>query len=436
MNRSQQLGSYPTLLFLPCWLALATPAAAGGGDPGGDPPPAPEAIAAALQDGAPAQPASLRSALAGGDWWLNLRLRYEGVQEDGFDKDANALTLRTVLGYETAAWHGFSALLEFEDVTPVGGDGSYNSTVNGVTDRPVVADPDGSEVNQASLGYRHGAVDLGARSAASTSCWTTRASSATVIWRQNEQTYDAASAEFDLPLGLDGFYAYVAHANRINGDESSVGDAPMDAHLLHFERELQGLGPLSLYDYYLDFDTASFVPVSTNSLGVRFVGKRRLGDALECSTRWSTPTRRTSATTPSTSTRTTTWPSWVPRPGCHDQGGWEVLGGDGSTSFQTPLATLHAFNGWADKFLTHAGRRPGGRLPATGPAGRPGPAAAIGYHDFSADSGGDSYGKELDLAFTWPLAEDLTLGLKAAGYDADDFATDTTKAWIWLETSL
>ena len=36
-------------------------------------------------------------------------------------------------------------------------------------------------------------------------------------------------------------------------------------------------------------------------------------------------------------------------------GGYEVLGADDGaalTSFQTPLATLHKFQGWADKFLT------------------------------------------------------------------------------------
>src|SRR3546814_11261136 len=37
------------------------------------------------------------------------------------------------------------------------------------------------------------------------------------------------------------------------------------------------------------------------------------------------------------------------------KGGYEVLGGDdgtGNRAFQTPLATKHAFQGWADVFLT------------------------------------------------------------------------------------
>ena len=32
--------------------------------------------------------------------------------------------------------------------------------------------------------------------------------------------------------------------------------------------------------------------------------------------------------------------------------GFERLEGNGTVALQTPLATLHAFNGWADKFLS------------------------------------------------------------------------------------
>ena len=73
--------------------------------------------------------------------------------------------------------------------------------------------------------------------------------------------------------------------------------------------------------------------------------------------------------------------------------GYEELGSDGgAAAFQTPLATLHAFNGWADMFLT---------TPATGlrdyyvklgkslkvPA-LPGLNAAVVYHEFDSDFGG------------------------------------------------
>lgn len=100
----------------------------------------------------PEEPLSFRDALTSGEHWVNLNLRGESVDQDGFSRDAFALTLRTVLGYETARYGGWAILVEAEDVSAVG-DAAYNSTINGNTDRPVIADPDGTEVNQAYLSY-------------------------------------------------------------------------------------------------------------------------------------------------------------------------------------------------------------------------------------------------------------------------------------------
>ena len=74
-----------------------------------------------------------------------------------------------------------------------------------------------------------------------------------------------------------------------------------------------------------------------------------------------------------------------------------MLGGDGETSFQTPLATKHAFNGWADKFLlaTPANGLVDAYLTATGKVA--GIKLLATYHMFSSDEGGDDYGSELDL---------------------------------------
>lgn len=56
----------------------------------------------------------------------------------------------------------------------------------------------------------------------------------------------------------------------------------------------------------------------------------------------------------------------------------------------------------------------------------------LAWHDFRADTGGADYGTELDASLTWRACKQLVLGLKLADYQADDFATDTTKAWLWL----
>ena len=101
-----------------------------------------------------------------------------------------------------------------------------------------------------------------------------------------------------------------------------------------------------------------------------------------------------------------------------------MLGSDGITGFATPLATLHAFQGWADKFLA---------TPAAGiedryvrfnyPFGKRGAfttiAATAVYHDYTADVGGAQFGDELNLQLV-ARTERMALTAKYADYRADD----------------
>ncbi len=116
--------------------------------------------------------------------------------------------------------------------------------------------------------------------------------------------------------------------------------------------------------------------------------------------------------------------------------GWGHLGGDGSHALQTPLATLHAFNGAADKFLVTP---PGGledRFVGAGGALGSGALAdmkwTLAWHDFRADSGGD-YGSEWDASLAFPVRGKLTGLVKLADYRSAGFARDTTKVWVQLE---
>ncbi len=117
-------------------------------------------------------------------------------------------------------------------------------------------------------------------------------------------------------------------------------------------------------------------------------------------------------------------------------GAGETGGLNGSNAgFQTPLATKHKFNGWADKFLI---------TPTTGlvdanlmvgyKSKEFGVAKAI-YHDYTSDAGSLDYGTELNLIYkrTIPGVKGLTGMLKYADYSADDFSTDTQKAWVMLD---
>ena len=79
------------------------------------------------------------SALKGGTPKLNMRLRYEGVDDGNTaTDDADALTLRTRLGYQTGKLAGFDAYGEFEDVRTVQGVSDYAPEKAGYA---VVADP-------------------------------------------------------------------------------------------------------------------------------------------------------------------------------------------------------------------------------------------------------------------------------------------------------
>jgi hypothetical protein len=113
----------------------------------------------------------------------------------------------------------------------------------------------------------------------------------------------------------------------------------------------------------------------------------------------------------------------------------EVLGGDGVYNFQTPLATKHAFNGWADKFLVDS--IAGGKglqdnfLTVSGAV--MGVTLTAMVHDFKSDAGDQDYGTEWDVMATKPMTPNLSLTLKYADYQADTFATDTQKIWLMGE---
>ncbi len=107
----------------------------------------------AYAEAAAADPAidadNLREALVEGDPELNLRFRTEHVDQEG-QGDASATSLRTTLAYRTKPLSGFSVFAEVEDVRVIGNDALYNDGgSNSITDRAVIADPEGTEINQA-----------------------------------------------------------------------------------------------------------------------------------------------------------------------------------------------------------------------------------------------------------------------------------------------
>jgi hypothetical protein len=120
--------------------------------------------------------------------------------------------------------------------------------------------------------------------------------------------------------------------------------------------------------------------------------------------------------------------------------GYELLGADKGiafTSFQTPLATLHKFQGWADKFLTTP---PNGIQDYYAQAGYGWKKklgldainAQVVYHRFDSDRLSLHYGNEWDALLSAKKGK-WTATAKFADYEAKQFATDTRKMWLQLE---
>jgi len=374
----------------------------------------------------------LATAITSGDAHLNLRQRYEYVDQDSFSEDAHASTLRLRLNYATGNWRNWSGFLEFDQVLEVLLN-DYNSgqgTSTGDRDQyPVVADPNGSDLNQLYLQY------------APNDDWRTRVGRQRILlddqryvggvgWRQNEQTYDSLSVQYKGFADTTVFYSYVANVNRIFGSDVPAGDQEQDTHLLNANVGLTEDWKIVGYAYLIDNDDAP--AFSTDTFGLRLNGNVALGDgklAVIADVATQSDADNNPADYDATYFRVQgDWTLDALTAGI----GFESLGSDNDQGFRTPLATLHAFNGWADQFLSTPGNGLEDLYFKVGYKYKPWSFMLV-YHDFSAESGGGDYGSEIDLSAGRGLGDRYKLLLKLAAFDADDPAfVDTTKAWLML----
>ena len=101
---------------------------------------------------APPTAATLKAGQQSVNWLFRFRL--ESVDQDGLAENALASTLLSRLTVLQGLTEQFSAGVEF-DYVAVLGDTSYNNSLNGKTRYPLIADPAGSDLNQAFVQYQH-----------------------------------------------------------------------------------------------------------------------------------------------------------------------------------------------------------------------------------------------------------------------------------------
>ncbi len=362
---------------------------------------------------------------------LDVRYRFETVDEDGFAEDAEASTIRTRLGYTSRTYRQFYGKVEMEDVSDIGDD-DYNSTANGKVQFPVVADPDDTELNQAFVGWKGEHHGLEARLGRQRIQLDNLRFIANVGWRQNEQTYDGLSfAAKPLPK-LELYAAHLSQVNKIFGaHHPNPLFARQDLNAWVLEGDWQTPpGKVGLFGHWLEFED---VPASSHrNVGVRFHGKRKLrgdeGPSLRYRIVFADQT------------------DFADGDAAIDVGyvhgeigvdfapvgvllGYELLEGNGSYGFSTPLATLHAWNGWVDRFLNTPpdGLRDVYLVLSASPGAWK---VAGNYHIYDADVGGADYGKEVGLVASRPFCKTFSFTLKAADYSTDGFGADVRKIWV------
>jgi hypothetical protein len=375
---------------------------------------------------------TLEAAITGGKMSLDMRYRYEFVDDKKpapqVPLAAHASTLRTRLGYATALFEGIGAAVEMENITVLG-DEHYNSTVNGLTQYATVSDPKGTEINQAYLSYA-GLGDTLAKFGRQRLTLDNHRWIGNVGWRQNEQTYDGLSVVNTSLPDTRVTYANLYGINRVFGTTSTAGRYSADANLLNVAYSGLGMGTLVGYGYWLDLSSAP--TQSSRTLGVRFSGKQSAAEGLDALYAVEFARQHSYAGNPASFNLDYRLAELgATAKGITGMLGYELLDSDGTNAVQTPLATLHAMNGWADKFLT------------TPAAGLKDVSASLGttladikligaYHDFSAASGGTDYGKEWDLHAWYPFGK-YNVGTKYASYRAQGFSFDTDKFWLYGE---
>lgn len=375
---------------------------------------------------------SIADAVTAGKAHVDLRYRYEFVDQDGFNKNANASTLRTRLNYRTARWNGFSVFLEADNVSHIIVD-DFNSGMGtsppGKSIYPIVADPKGTEINQAYLDYNFSDGNF-IRGGRQRILLDNQRFVGGVGWRQNEQTYDAVSYTSSFSNKAKLFVGYVWNVNRIFGEDVPAGDQEQDTFMANLAWPIADAG--KLVGYWYDIDNKDLAGFSTSTYGLKWAGKVGGNDSkfsygLEFAHQTDTANNPVdySANYYRLDAAFKFQPLTV-------FGGYESLGGDqnkAGAAFRTPLATLHAFNGWADKFLG----TPGAGLDDffIGAKGKFGNNKwTLVYHDFSAEDGSDDFGNELDAVLVTPINKNYSLLFKAAFYSGDSGIQDTTKLWF------
>lgn len=338
-----------------------------------------------------------------GKFSLNTRLRYE-LFDAGAERDG--LSLRTRYGYKTPDFSGFTGMIEGETLTRVGGD---HDDIHPLDDLG-----DGTDLNQAWIQYKdadNGSIKVGRQIYSLDD----HRFIGHVGWRQNIQVFDAATFDYTGvdKLSVKGFFIDERHL--VTGAHNKT-----DAYGINVT---YGFAPaFKLTGFYYDIDGEDAAATTSQTLGLRAVGTYKTED-VTFNYAFSIAEQENDGS-PVAAYDAGYFAGDVSGTfeGVTLGGGFEIL----ESSFRTPFATVHKFNGFADALLPLGGFTNGLEdfyvyAGYTIPVGN-GIKAKVIYHWFDSESSGlagEDGGSEIDLVAAYTINKYLSLVGKYGDYSED-----------------
>jgi hypothetical protein len=377
-------------------------------------------------------------AITDGKLLLNLRPRYEYVDQATKVENAKAFTLRTLIGWETKPYYGVGITVQGINVAHLTDDFNDDPTKAAGSPHPLVADPDDSDFNQVYLDYT-GLPNTRFRLGKQSIKLDNVRFIGNVEFRQVMQVFNGLSVE---NTSIPNTELYVAHLERVKSIFALQRQAKIE--ILHGAYKFTPNDALIGYAYFQDDPklagaAANVKDLSNRIIGIRADGGHPFGEKFKLLYTAEYAKQNDYADgddkIDANYLRVGIGPKW---------GDWfirvdyeKLSSNNGDYAFQTPLGTNHLFQGWADQFLTTP--KQGMKDAFVTAGGKIGKAALLTeYHRFKSDTGGINFGDELDFSVAYQFTKQLSGKIEYANFNEKDIQAggarkaDLTKTWVTL----
>ncbi len=369
---------------------------------------------------------NILGALKNGNVGAELRLGYElSDLDNNMKSSANSVTLRTRLSYRTGNFDmGFAKLsgyIQFHNLSAL-----LDHYGPGNKDYDVVADPDGSRLQQSYFDLE--AFDTTLRAGRQEIIMDDHRLVGNIGWRQNGQSFNAVSLTNKSIKDLELYAGYILKVNTILLKELDLDDAGMI--LVHAKYTGIKDHSISLYNYLLDSNGGLSSDRDVGTVGARLKGKSSCTEnfGFEYEGDYSQQYDYKDSTNRDAYMLNAFIGVNISRFG-FGAGLSKISGKRGdSRAFDTLFSTAHKFNGWSDQFLaTNGGGLINGledlyiQFKARCKKGNTNLLARYHFFDSTDKNTYDgTYGNEVNVQTVTKIGKNTTFLLKYASYFASN----------------